>query len=354
MKWAAAILVALLGLATLIAVPVIAVTALIGETKEAPVDVCSPVILTGSYNGGTKSTSDLAADWSANAAVIIGVANQRGAGSQGAVVALATAMQESRLGNINYGDRDSLGLFQQRASWGSATDRLNPTWAANRFFDALLDPKNAGWETWPVTVAAQRVQRSGFPLAYGPWEALARSIVGGGETVAPDPSTPIAAGLCGGAQGPVSGDVAGVITAMEAYLNLPYSWGGGSLTGPTTGSGSGSRTVGFDCSSYVRYGYYKATGIVLPRTTREQYNAASIRITDRSQLQPGDLAFFASNPRVPSTIHHVVLIGAGGTFLHEPSTGDVAKYVQNPWQSSYWTSQFIGAIRPLSDPAFKK
>jgi hypothetical protein len=118
-----------------------------------------------------------------NAAVILAVGDQFGVGTQGEVIAIATAMQESGLVNVDYGDRDSLGLFQQRPSqgWGTPAQVRDPVYAATRFYRALIAVP--GWQSLPVTVAAQRVQRSGFPLAYAKHEALARAIVGAIHTV---------------------------------------------------------------------------------------------------------------------------------------------------------------------------
>jgi hypothetical protein len=89
---------------------------------------------------------------------------------------LATAVQESKLRNLDYGDSDSVGLFQQRPSqgWGSKEQILVPTYAAGKFFDALV--KVPGWQTLPVARAAQAVQHSAFPDAYGSWEPRATAL----------------------------------------------------------------------------------------------------------------------------------------------------------------------------------
>ena len=101
---------------------------------------------------------------------------------RGWVIALAAGMQESGLRPVRYGDRDSLGVFQQRAAWGSAAQRLNPTSAARMFFTGghagqrgLLDVP--GWDRMPVTQAAQAVQVSAYPDAYAKWESLAVAII---------------------------------------------------------------------------------------------------------------------------------------------------------------------------------
>ena len=109
-----------------------------------------------------------------NAALITAVAVDRGMPARAATIALATAYQESKLYNLESGDRDSLGLFQQRPSqgWGSREEILDPYYAANAFYDQLA--KLDDYRSLRVTEAAQRVQRSGFPEAYADHEADAR------------------------------------------------------------------------------------------------------------------------------------------------------------------------------------
>lgn len=109
-----------------------------------------------------------------NAATIAGVAVARGLPARAASIALTAAYQESDLRNLDHGDRDSLGLFQQRPSqgWGTPRQVLDPVYAANRFYDALV--KVPGYGQMSITEAAQRVQRSAFPNAYADHEADAR------------------------------------------------------------------------------------------------------------------------------------------------------------------------------------
>ena len=117
-----------------------------------------------------------------NAALITAISVQRGLPARAASIALATAFQESKLYNIEYGDRDSVGLFQQRPSqgWGTVAQLMDPVYATNAFFDALQDVD--GYETMAITVAAQEVQRSAFPDAYADHEqdgrALASALTG--------------------------------------------------------------------------------------------------------------------------------------------------------------------------------
>jgi hypothetical protein len=109
-----------------------------------------------------------------NARTIAEVAGVEGMPNHAVTVALATALQESKLRNISHGDRDSVGLFQQRPSqgWGTPEQLTDPTFASAAFYRALNEVE--GWETMSVTDAAQEVQISAAPHAYAKWEGEAR------------------------------------------------------------------------------------------------------------------------------------------------------------------------------------
>ncbi|KAB8165127.1 heavy metal transporter [Streptomyces sp. 3MP-14] len=114
----------------------------------------------------------------ANAAVIAAVGTSRGLPERAVTIAIATAMQESSLRNLDYGDRDSLGLFQQRPSmgWGSEEQVTDPVYAAGAFYDKLVEIP--AYEELPLTEAAQEVQRSAFPDEYAKHEANATLLSG--------------------------------------------------------------------------------------------------------------------------------------------------------------------------------
>jgi hypothetical protein len=118
--------------------------------------------------------SELDPEQAGNAAVIAAVAVRRGLPGRAATIGIATAIQESKLTNLPGGDRDSLGLFQQRPSqgWGTPAQIRDPVYASNAFYDVLV--KVEGYENLPITKAAQTVQRSAFPSAYADHEPEAR------------------------------------------------------------------------------------------------------------------------------------------------------------------------------------
>ena len=132
-----------------------------------------PAVGTCTVDGGTVTVS---AEQARNATTIARVARDRGLPDRAVVIALATAQQESGLRNLDYGDRDSLGLFQQRPSqgWGTPEQVQDPVYAAGKFYDGLVEVP--GWETGRLTEVAQTVQRSGFPEAYQKHEAMAQEL----------------------------------------------------------------------------------------------------------------------------------------------------------------------------------
>jgi hypothetical protein len=123
---------------------------------------------------GPQTTMPLSQQQVQNATTIVRQALAQRMGLRSAVVAVATAMQESKLLNIDYGTGASLGLFQQQVGmgWGSAQQIMNPVFASDAFLRALAQyqASNPGWARQPLWQAAQGVQASGFPTAYAQWE----------------------------------------------------------------------------------------------------------------------------------------------------------------------------------------
>lgn len=157
-------LLAIVGAGALAVVIVVVALRALESTHEAAPARC--------YADGASS---LAPDQATNAALIAGTTLQRGLPARAATIGIATAMQESRMRNIDYGDRDSLGMFQQRPSqgWGTPEQVQDPVYAVGAFYDALV--KVPDYTELEVTVAAQAVQRSAFPNAYAQHETLARA-----------------------------------------------------------------------------------------------------------------------------------------------------------------------------------
>lgn len=139
----------------------------------------------GATIAAASTGSSLSDEMRGNAAVIVQVGRELGVPDYGIIIALATAMQESSLRNLNWGDRDSVGLFQQRPSsgWGTVEQLTTPRHAAMLFYGGPSNPNRgytrglldiSDWESMPLTVAAQKVQISAYPDAYAKWESSAR------------------------------------------------------------------------------------------------------------------------------------------------------------------------------------
>ncbi len=129
---------------------------------------------------GCTATADgtawsLSVEQADNAALLSGLASSRDLPARAVTIAVATALQESKLKNIDYGDRDSVGLFQQRPSqgWGTVEQIMDPVYSTGKFYDGLV--RVPGYQEMEITQAAQAVQRSGFPEAYAQHEGRARA-----------------------------------------------------------------------------------------------------------------------------------------------------------------------------------
>lgn len=270
----------------------------------------------------------------------------------GQTVALATALQESDLKNLSGGDRDSLGLFQQRPSqgWGTPAQIMDPVYASTSFYTHLLAVP--GWQQLTLTQATQAVQKSGHPDAYAKWQPLATALqeaiasalhpataspttkATAGPTASVSPSasataSPAPSTGCGDGEGigPIPpGSVpsgyqipstapAAVQTAIRwamSQLGTSYQWGG-SCT-----DAHGSDPMGHcDCSSLMQQAY-KADGITLGRTTYDQVTEGTP--TDVAHLVPGDLVFTEGSPSAPG---HVGMYMGDGLIINAPHPGAV-------------------------------
>ncbi|WP_445527431.1 C40 family peptidase [Streptomyces cyslabdanicus] len=280
---------------------------------------------------------DVPAEQVPNAATIVAAGLSLDVPKKGQIIALATAMQESRLRNLGSGDRDSLGLFQQRPSqgWGSAQQIQDPVYASEQFYKHLL--KVDGWQQMTVTQAAQAVQKSGLPNAYAQWEnlatalraAIAKTLPGGGKD--PDqgkqPSTSMS-GCTPGEDGSGFGRIPegsvpkgyaipkdadpkarmAIAWAMQ-QLGTLYQWGG------TCTNSHGPDPMGrCDCSSLMQQAYAHA-GVTLTRTTYTQVNEG--KAVSPTQLKPGDLIFSRGTAARPE---HVGMYMGEGLVIEAPRT----------------------------------
>jgi cell wall-associated NlpC family hydrolase len=244
------------------------------------------------------------------------------------VVAVTTALQESTLQNLTWGDRDSVGIFQQRAGWGSFGERTDPATASTMFYTGgktgqpgLL--QISGWNSMSIANAAQAVQRSAFPFAYAKWETLATSLVR--SVIGNDPlgcTNAIAAGLPTGAVGRM------LQVALEQQGD-PYIFG---AVGPDA----------FDCSGLVIYSWRQAGYQLNVRTAAQMYNESSP--VAAGQEKPGDLLFGEFDTRVPGA-GHVMIVVKPGWAVQAPSTG---RNVQISHYTADGVNWRLGRLQPGS------
>ncbi|WP_155830348.1 hypothetical protein [Glycomyces tenuis] len=152
--------------------------------SEAADELLSPTP-TGCFIGHAEEPLHLTAEQTYHASTIAAVGLRDGMDERAVAVAIATAFQESKLSNVDYGDHDSLGLFQQRPSvgWGTEEEILDPVYASFKFYEKLR--RIDGWQDMAIGDAAQAVQVSAYPDLYAQWEdeglAVAAAFAGGEE-----------------------------------------------------------------------------------------------------------------------------------------------------------------------------
>ncbi|MFZ2178896.1 MAG: M23 family metallopeptidase, partial [Rhodococcus sp. (in: high G+C Gram-positive bacteria)] len=241
----------------------------------------APAPETGERDGGTStspgtSTAPGLAVYNARqlaiAKQVVAVGEAMGVSERGITVALATVGRESTFRmlassvvpeSLNYphdgvgSDNKSVNQYQQQVGmWGTVEELMNPVTANVKFYQALIQV--SGWETMPVTLAAQTVQKSAHPEAYAPWEDAGRimysefkgaskeltaaelsqiSSSGRATAVAAGGTLPDACAPAGGRYGPLAPGPFGqkVIEAAARWLGTEYAWGGGDVGGPTRG-----------------------------------------------------------------------------------------------------------------------
>lgn len=329
--------------------------------------------------------------------IIINVGLQMGMSQRDIRVGLMTAMQESGLRNLNYGDSDSLGLFQQRPSqgWGTTDQVTDPEYASRKFFSALQGISGRG--DMSLTQAAQAVQRSAYPDAYAKWANDAAHLMnqigipgggadGGGQqdgggfqalTGTPVPQS-VASTLH-----PVTEDVAlstpGLGSAAESVLGVGTNVAPTSTTdlpfmpqfntqqafkqavGSKGGAAGwrqdivdyakkfigtpyvwgGTKPDGFDCSGLTQY-VYDHFGFSLPRISADQgRNGKRINL---DQLKPGDLVFWDNSSRNVGADHVAIYIGHG-QIIEAPRPGLSVQVSGLYDQNVAWGVRMRGGMR---------
>lgn len=307
-----------------------------------------------------------------NAAIIYSVGQSMGASTRDIQTALIAAMVESNLVNVHYGDRDSLGLFQQRPSqgWGSASQVMDPKYAAQKFFSSLFKVK--GRSTMSMGRAAQAVQRSAYPDRYDKrtgdmqsiWPRItsaagtptmdmdgqpygttgkgnqpivteqqqpdlppsAESMLGAWDTDSPEmmdtgqqqlklPTPIINKATNQAIIQPLAQSMPGFEKGVDGWRKAVVEIAQRYLGTPY--AWGGTQPGGFDCSGLIQYVYGKA-GKNMPRISYQQANSGKrIKL---GGLQPGDLVAWDNSSRNNGADHIAIYIG-GGKIIEAPRPG---------------------------------
>ncbi|SHG73741.1 C40 family peptidase [Streptoalloteichus hindustanus] len=315
-----------------------------GAGHAAP--LCAPAaggLVAGGPGGGPMTgTHTWSAEQTSNAHTITAVTSQRGLPRRAAVIAVAVAMQESRLRNLDHGDRDSVGLFQQRPStgWGARDQLTDPVHATSLFLDALV--RVPDWQRIDLWRAADSVQRSCCPHAYTQWASDAALLVGRHWTGPADPDPVLLPGADSGAPTPTTSPPCGpggsglpsapspgtaprvpaewappdderlrtVVAFALDQLGKPYVWGG---VGPD----------GWDCSGLTLRAW-AAVGVALGRTTYDQVHTGT-PVPSPDAVRPGDLLFIPGADGTHARPGHVGLALGHGLLVHAPQPGHTVR-----------------------------
>ncbi|MGQ0837699.1 C40 family peptidase [Actinokineospora sp.] len=281
---------------------------------------------TGPAGSGAADAGRLGEEQRGAVALIISIGKQRGLAPRAWQIAIQAGMTESGLRSLNYGDRDSLGIFQMRPSmgWGTPAEVTNPTYAINKFYDVLL--KVPDWENQRPGESAQDVERSAFPDRYHRWESMASHLIAElGQVVN---ATGCGEGVGNLLPAPTAAAGAAIQFAL-AQQGKPYQWGAA-----TTQQNS------YDCSSLMLQAF-RTAGVTLPRTSRQQYRAGALLPVE--QAQPGDLLFWAYDETDPATIHHVAMYLGDGKIVEAQQNGVPVHIRAVKWTEGELLDQ---AVRP--------
>lgn len=297
------------------------------------------------------------AEQTANAQTITAVTQSRHLPKRAAVLTLATAIVESNLTNVEHGDRDSLGILQQRPSqgWGTPEDLLNPAYAAGKFLDHLVVLSD--WFALPPGVAEQAVQRSAFPDRYAPAEAPAAALTAKlwtGPDNPPPAGQPGDSALAAHAAATGCPDQGGSDTALDpqslpadyrlpldpprraavefalAQRGKPYVWG---AKGPDA----------FDCSGLTQAAW-AAAGVGISAGTSGQVHDGT-PVAGLDAVQPGDLLFIPGSEGTPANPGHVGLYIGDQLIVdaYDSRNGVIAEKL------AAWTPKVV-AIRHIHTP----
>lgn len=304
-------------------------------------------VFNGTLKPGKYGNVTLNATQCSIAVSIWNAGNQAGESAHVIGAAFTAAMQESGMRNINYGDRDSVGIFQMRSGWGTLSQRLDVNWECKKWFSVVKGVK--GRSSMSYAQIAQAVERSAFPSAYAKWSSMADALVAAlqaGSVKSTVPSLGDQPGVP--ALGKPTGKTTGLslvttaLSLVQKYPHIPYRLGGDSP--PSTAP---SKVWAHDCSSFMQWVVYQTMGSLhgFPRTADNQsgYCQAHGKIISSAQGMKirGAMMFRGG----PGSSHHVEMsLGDGKHTVGFHHTGTFGSVVTTG--ASYWT---CGGLLPNVD-----
>lgn len=277
-------------------------------------DTSAPATVNGHLVAGSYGGVNLTQDQVDNATTIYSVARGMGMSDRDGMLGIMCAMQESTLTNLHGGDRDSVGLFQQRPScgWGTVAQCENPTYASTQFFKSLAKVSNR--DSMTESAAIQAVQHSGFPDAYQKWLNLGKALSGRlNSMVSTTPPSRQGTG------GPASQSVDGGPSSRAGSSSSSTS-----STGTPVSSVSGTGAVGTTASAPAAKD--AATGLPTGASMAEMANKLITTYKQwYSQATPRTLSYMLQTPPGPmdcslwvSTLMARVLGGLPSTYPAGP------------------------------------
>jgi murein DD-endopeptidase MepM/ murein hydrolase activator NlpD len=315
-----------------------------GGSYEAQNQACTPdsVVYQPVTTGSGRTPTFNEPEQVKNAQIIIGIGLARKLSLRDIKIALMVAMQESHLRNLAYGDRDSLGLFQQRPSvrvWGTAEQIMDPVHATNKFYDALVKVRNRDSKSLlDVAVAVQRPNRAAYAQTFGLWDAPATALLAGVST---DAGLAASVALPEAGCGDVLGDVETAVQAALSQVGKPYRWATLATAKP------------FDAAELMQWAYAQA-GVTLPASSAAQLKAgppvakpgSGSAAEWQKVLQRGDLLFWSD---LLGRTNHVSMYLGNGEMVDAPTMSADVAISKVPWTNTLM--KLVGATRPIDNMA---
>ncbi|MHA6762734.1 hypothetical protein [Streptacidiphilus sp. PAMC 29251] len=252
----------------------------------------APALSEGCEVDTANGIVDLSVEQMGNAGTISAVAVSRNLPERAVAISLATAMQESRLVNLPAGDRDSIGLFQQRPSqgWGTPAQIGDPVYATDKFLDKLV--KIPGYAQLPLTVAAQDVQHSGYPDAYAQHEDDATTLAATLTGRLPATLNCTVNGVGTAAAGAVGADgLQPGATAVANALTKDFGRTVQPVAAAVPPTGAGSTSTSSSASNSTSHSAAAQPGLSLSVTTQHGWAVAQWAVAHCQQLHISSVSY---------------------------------------------------------------